>query len=205
LLDRARPFARVNPLHRGSAAELEQVLAAGAEVVMLPMVASRSEAADFAGFVNGRAIVIALIERREALADLPGIVETDGVDEIHIGLNDLALSLGLPNRWATLAGNLLAEACTCAHAAGRAFGFGGIGHALDRSLPIPSDLVYAEYARTGATRALLARSFGVDRQSLATELTRALRRLDEWRHAAPEALEQAHAELARRVRSVAGW
>ena len=128
-----------------------------------------------------------------------------GLDELHIGLNDLALSLSRPSRWSLLAGDLVKDAAACAHAAGLPFGFGGIGCAHDEHLPIPSDLIYAEYARTGATRALLARSFDLSVATLRTKVGAALARLAEWRAAGPAALDAAHAELGRRVRQSGNW
>ncbi len=128
-----------------------------------------------------------------------------GLDEIHIGLNDLALSLSMPNRWCALAGDLVKDAAACVHAAGLHFGFGGIGCAHDDHLPIPADLIYAEYARTGATRALLARSFDLSPSALGTKVGAALARLAEWRAARPEVLDAAHAELRRRVQLSGTW
>src|SRR6186713_1663946 len=52
-LSRARLFARVNPLHADSGEEVAAVLAAGVEVLMLPMVASAHEAAAFTALVDG--------------------------------------------------------------------------------------------------------------------------------------------------------
>ena len=39
------------------------------------------------------------------------------------------------------------------------FGFGGIGRLDDESLPVPADLVYAQYAFHGARSALVSRVF----------------------------------------------
>lgn len=205
VFDRALLFVRINPLHAGTRDEIESVLACGAEVLMAPMVASAAQAADFTGLVGRRARTIALVETRAGLDSLPAIASVADLDEIHIGLNDLALSLAQPSRWSLLAGDLVKDAAACVHAAGLPFGFGGIGCACDNSLPIPSDLIYAEYARTGATRALLARSFDVSAAALRANVAAALARLAEWRAAGPEELDAAHAELGRRVRLSNNW
>lgn len=205
VLSRARLFARVNPLNAHSRREIDGVLAAGATVVMAPMIGSAPDAAEFAGLVGGRATTIALIESRTGLDHLPSIAAVNGIDEIHVGLNDLALSLHFTNRWAALAGDLMTDASACVRGAGKPFGFGGIGRAHADLLPVPSDLVYAEYARTGATRALIARSFGVSAATLGADVARALSRLAEWRAETPEALAAAHAELGRRVGLAASW
>jgi 2-keto-3-deoxy-L-rhamnonate aldolase RhmA len=205
VLDRALSFVRINPLHAGTRHEIESVLASGAAVVMAPMVASAAQAADFTGLVGRRARTIALIETRAGIDSLPAIASVADLDEVHIGLNDLALSLARPSRWSLLAGDLVKDAAACVHAAGLPFGFGGIGCACDHTLPIPSDLIYAEYARTGATRALLARSFDLSATTLRANVAASLTRLAEWRAAAPEALDAAHAELGRCVQLSGRW
>ena len=205
-LHHARLFARVNPLHAGSATEVAAVLAAGVEVLMLPMVATPADAATFTRLVDGRALIVLLIECREAVERLTELVAVDGVGEVHIGLNDLAISLGLPNRWMVLAGDLVADAAACVRAAGLRFGLGGIGRVGDDTLPIPPDLIYAECARTGATAALLARSFlNTPLSNLAHEITRAHERLDYWRARDADALAAAHAELGRLAAGLGAW
>jgi hypothetical protein len=201
---RAALFARVNPLNDDSRREVEAVLTAGATVLMLPMVAAPAEAERFVALVAGRALVVLLVERREALDALAALAAVPGVDEIHIGLNDLALSLALPTRWAILASDRLADAGAIVRAAGKRFGFGGIGRAHDTTLPMPADLVYAEYARTGASAALIARAFPQD-AAFADEIERARTRLAAWRAAAPAALAAAHAELIDRAARLTVW
>lgn len=204
VLARAALFARVNPINADSPREIEAVVARGARVLMLPMVATRDEAARFVDLVGGRAAVVLLVERREALAAVGMLAAVAGVDEIHVGLNDLALSLGLPNRWLVLAGDRLATAAAAVRAAGKRFGFGGIGAVDDAALPIPSDLIYAEYARLGATAALVARAFPVA-GDLAAAIAGVRARLARWRGAGASALEGAHVELERRAAGLTRW
>jgi hypothetical protein len=198
-LRRARRFARVEPREP----QVERLLELGAEVLMLPMVAGPREAQAFAAAVAGRATVVLLVERAEAVAAIGELVRVDGVDEVHLGLNDLALSLGLPNRWLALAGDVPARVGSAVCEAGLRFGLAGIGRVGDTTLPVPADLVYAQFARTGATAALLARSFlGGD---LAGEMRRARRRLAQWRAAGAQELAAAHAELGRRAAAAPGF
>ena len=205
-LIQATLFARVNPLNEDSEREIEAVLALGAGVLMLPMVRTAFEAREFVRLVDGRATVVLLVEHAEGLRWLEQIVAVPGVDEIHIGLNDLALSLGLPNRWLTLGGDLLLRAGSIVRAAGLRFGLGGIGRAGDNDLPVPAELVYAEYARTGATAALLSRSFfrnGTD--DLTAEIARTRHALRAWRDRPPADVMAAHAELESKARRAATW
>lgn len=180
------------------------MVAHGARVLMLPMVATAAEAGRFVALVRGRARVVLLVETAAALAAVADLAAVPGVEEIHVGLNDLALSLGLASRWQVLAGDRLQDAARAVHAAGRRFGFGGIGGVLDDALPIPADLIYAEYARVGATAALVARAFPTA-GDLGFEIGRARARLASWRTAGPEALAAAHADLARRAAALTAW
>jgi hypothetical protein len=201
---RADLFARLNPLHDGSAAEVEAAIRCGARVLMLPMVATVADAARLVALTSGRARVVLLVETADALEAVGRLAAVPGVDEIHVGLNDLALSLGLASRWQVLAGDRLLDAARAVHAAGRHFGFGGIGAVHDDALPIPADLIYAEYARVGATAALVARVFPLT-GDLRLEVVRARERLAFWRTADPDALARAHAELARRAAALPTW
>ena len=199
VLSDAALFARVDPLHAGSARQVESVLARGAKVVMLPMVESARETREFVCMVGGAATVVLLVETREAIRRLPELVAVDGVDEVHLGLNDLALSLGVRNRWLVLAGDLAVEAGRAVRAAGKRFGLGAVGRPDDRGLPVPVNLVYAEYPRTGATAALLSRSFfrlgGNDDLSAGIANLRA--ELKAWSRRSEAELAAAHAQLAR--------
>jgi hypothetical protein len=192
---RARLFARCNPPHEGSAAEVEALLAAGAEVLMLPMFRSACEAAAFGALVGGRATVVALLETAAALADVAALAEAPGVDEVHLGINDLALELGLGSRFEVLTLDAVAAAAAVLAEAGRPFGLGGIAHP-GAQLPIDPDLIYAQYPRLGADRALLARSFTAGTHDLGREVRRVRARLRWWAGRAPAELERAREDLA---------
>lgn len=180
-LSHARLFARTNPVHAGSAAELERYAAAGIQVLMLPMFTSADEVARFVELVAGRVRVVLLLEQAAAFKQLDAILALDGVDEIHIGLNDLALSLGAPNRFGLLATPLLDDIAACVLGAGLPLGIGGIGRLGDTSVPVTPDLVYAQHARLGASAALIARSFFAPGIDLAAEVRRTRERLAYWR------------------------
>jgi HpcH/HpaI aldolase/citrate lyase family len=202
-ISHAELFARVNPLHDASPGELEAVLARGARVVMLPMVASAREAREFVRLVRGTATTVLLVESREGIGALPELVAIEGIDEVHIGLNDLALSLGSRNRWIPVAEDVVLGAAAVVHTAGRRFGFGAVGRPGDTDLPVPVELVYAEYARAGATAALLSRSFFRPGAAgdLHAEIAQLRAELAAWTERADGDLAAAHAELALRAAS----
>ena len=201
----ARRFARINPVHEGTAREVEALLARGAQVLMLPMTMDAVQIEIFVRCVRGRATTVALVEHAAALKCIDEIARVDGLDEVHIGLNDLALSLGLRNRWLALADERIVDAAAAVRGAGRRFGLGGIGRAGDTELPVPSSLVYAQYARTGARASLLARSFlqpGID---LAAEVRAARYELAEWCARDRADIEHAHRELVRCAAAAPMW
>ena len=66
----AKGFARLNPVHAGTGAEIDAALDAGAQVLMVPMVRSANDAAEFAGRVNGRAVTVVLVEHRDAVEQI---------------------------------------------------------------------------------------------------------------------------------------
>ncbi|HEX8647925.1 MAG TPA: aldolase/citrate lyase family protein [Thermoleophilaceae bacterium] len=158
-LTRAKLFARTNPPHPGWADEAERLIAAGAEVLMLPAFRSAADVREALGVVAGHALLVPLIETAEALADVRAIASIDGLREAHFGLNDLAIGMRLANRFDVLGRPELEHAAHALADAGLRVGVGGIGRALDDSLPIPSDRIYAQYPRLHASAALIARSF----------------------------------------------
>jgi citrate lyase beta subunit len=191
-------FARVNPVHDGIEAEVEIAVAARASVLMLPRFSDPDEVARFVGAVRGRARVVILVEQAAAVARIREILAVPGVDEVMLGLNDLRLQFGVANHFEMLTSPVVDMLADQVRDCGLPLAIGGVGRVGDQSVPIPVDLVLAQYPRLGASGAWLSRSFC--RATAASEFTggvRALRdRLSEWAHASPRQLERARKELA---------
>ena len=202
VLRTAQLFVRVDSLGPGSRDQLERVLRRGAQVVMVPMVEDPAALADLAAVAAGRAQIVALVESMAGVDRVGELAALPGVDELHLGINDLSFSLGLANRFAVLTHDASAAVADATHATRKPLGVGHIGCAHDDRLPVPTDLVYAQLPRLGATATLLGRSFlrGAT-GDLAASVAAARRRLDEWWSAGPAAWEAARLELARRTRS----
>ena len=158
-LSRARLFTRCNPVHAGLRAEIDRLIAAGVCVIMLPYFKTVAEAAAFVRFVDGRAHPVLRVETAEAAAVIAELCRIDGVSEIHIGLNDMRLSLGWPSHFHVLVSDFLERICEPVLTAGHRLGIGGLGRAHDNDLPVPADLVVAQVARLHATASLVSRSF----------------------------------------------
>ena len=152
-LRNARLFARVEPVCAGGAEQAARLAEGGVRVLMVPMFRSADEVRAVARAAP-RAAIVPLAETREALAIVDEVLAVDGVSELHIGLNDLSLELGLRNRFAVLCHPAVERAATIARDAGARFGLGGLGRAGQTGLPVPADLVYARHAQLGSTSAL---------------------------------------------------
>lgn len=201
----ARPFARVNPLHPATADEVGALLTAGAQVLMLPMVESAGDAARFLELLGGRAAAVLLVETARGLEALPEILTVPGVQEVHLGLNDLALSCAMPNRWHALVDPRTAQAAERVLARGCRLGLGGLGRPDDAALPVPPRLVYAESVRLGSQGALLSRSFLRSPAVLAADVARSRAEVAAWRGRSPGELEHAHGELVRHAHGLPRW
>jgi hypothetical protein len=199
---RAEIFIRLNSFHPGTRDEIERALSLGAHVLMLPYFTTAYEAAAFVDGVAGRAVVMLLLETAAAAARLHDILAVPGVSEIMVGLNDLHQTLGLANHFEILTSDLMVAIARQVRDAGLRFGFGGVGRPGDISLPIPSDLVLAQYPRLGGTSAWIARSFfkpGDDPQDFAAEIARLRAAIDHWFQQPPSVLADQYAELRRRA------
>lgn len=179
VLARAAPFARCNPVHDGSGAEIDRLLGLGVRVIMLPYFTTAAEAERFVALVDGRAYPVLLVETAAAAACIGDLCRIDGVPEIHIGLNDMRLSLGWPSHFHVLASDFLGALCDTVLTAGIRLGVGGLGRAGDNELPVPADLVIAQVVRLRASAALVSRAFFRGTvTNLAAEIRRLRDRLD---------------------------
>jgi|688.fasta_scaffold30043_9 hypothetical protein len=158
VLARAELMVRLNPLYDGSANEVDQALAHGAQRLMLPMFRSRGEVCHFLDLVDGRAPVTFLTETPQAFARLPSYLNDLGPeDHIHIGLNDLSLGMGLDFLFEPVAAGLLDPMAALFRKKNITWGFGGIARIGTGTLP--AELVLNEHIRLGSTWVILSRAF----------------------------------------------
>lgn len=148
---------RINPISIDTEKEINAVIENGADYIMLPYYKTVDEVRQFVNLVAGRAKTILLLETREARECLDETLAIQGVDEIHVGLNDLHLSYGKRFMFELLADGTVEEICDKVKASGKNYGFGGIAKLGGGTLP--SEKIIAEHYRLGSTRAILSRSF----------------------------------------------
>ena len=158
LLSKSDLLVRVNPWHEGSQDEIDEVISAGADFVMLPYWKTQEEAERFVSCVHGRCRTVLLLETKEAVECLDKVLAIPGMDEIHIGLNDLRISYGYSDMFQPFGNGLLDELSGKLKGAKVPFGIGGIGQFGLGLSPSPEELI-AEHYRLGSTAVILSRTF----------------------------------------------
>lgn len=157
LLNSSEMLVRINPWNDSSENEIDNVIEAGADLIMLPMWKSLEEVSKFITAVNGRVKTILLLETKQAVECLDEVLKLDGIDEIHIGLNDLHLSYGLTFMFELLTNGMVESICNKIHAKGIPYGFGGVAKIGEGTLP--AEKIILEHYRLGSRRVILSRSF----------------------------------------------
>lgn len=160
---KAKVLVRVNPIHEAQANypsskdEIDAVINAGADIIMLPFFKTVKEVRQFVKYVDGRADTCLLLETAEAAILIDEILNVPGIDMIHIGLNDLHLELGMKFMFQLLSDGVVEQLGNKIKAKGIPFGFGGIAR-LDSGM-LPGADVLKEHVRLGSSMVIVSRSF----------------------------------------------
>ena len=161
VLRHTRLMVRVNPYDPAQAAaaqaEVDEVIAQGADLIMLPMFTTAAQLRAFADIVAGRVPLVPLLETAGALACLDDWISTPGMAEVFVGLNDLHLSLGCRFMFEPLVRGHVERVGIAARQHGLRFGFGGIARVNEGLLP--GQDVLAEHLRLGSQAVILSRTF----------------------------------------------
>jgi hypothetical protein len=204
-------LVRVNPVNDGTREEVEQVVQNGADIIMLPMFRGPREVETFCKAVGGRARTCLLLETAAAMHSLKDCIAVPGVDEVHIGLNDLHLDLGLRFMFEPLADGLVDNMAAILRDAHLPFGIGGVARVGEGLLP--AEMILGEHARLGSTRAILSRTFHRQANSVAEicgqmdfalEVERLRNAHTAFLASSKAGLDANRAEVARRIRDIAG-
>lgn len=160
---KAKVLVRVNPIHEAMADypssedEINATIDAGADIVMLPFFKTIAEVERFIRIVGGRAKTCLLVETPEAALLLDDILNVDGIDMIHLGLNDLHLALGMKFMFELLSDGTVDRLASKIKAKGIPFGFGGVATLTEGT--IPGSMVIKEHYRLGSSMVIVSRSF----------------------------------------------
>ena len=162
-VESAEVLVRVNPIHEAtdeytsSKQEIDDVIQAGADIIMLPYITGVEQVKKFLSIVGGRVKTMLLIETPQSAESLDKILEIDGIDEIYIGLNDLSLGYHKKFMFELLADGTVESLCLKCKLKGIPYGFGGVA-SLGKGM-LPSEHIIREHYRLGSTCAILSRSF----------------------------------------------
>lgn len=210
VLHQAELLVRVNPIHESlddypeTEEEINLAIDAGADILMLPMYRTVADVNRFIKAVGGRAKTMLLCETPEAVRNMQEIVKLKGIDEIHIGLNDLHLALHKKFMFELLADGTVDKITSTIRASGIPYGFGGIariGYGV-----LPAEKIIAEHYRLGSQMAILSRSFCnvenmaslIDIKKLFNEEIIKIRETEEmFMHYTPEQFSANHDEVIR--------
>ncbi len=157
VITKSEILVRCNPIHENSKSEIDAVVNSGADIIMLPFFKTVKEVKSFIENVGGRVKTMLLLETPEAVECIDEILSLHGIDEIHIGLNDLSLGYGMKFMFELLADGTVEKLCRKFREKGIPYGFGGIAR-LGEGL-LPAERVIMEHYRLGSTKSILSRSF----------------------------------------------
>lgn len=156
-LTTSKLLVRVNPMHKDSKNEINKVIEEGADILMLPFFKTAEEVYNFIDFVGKRAKTNLLFETPQSLVRIDEILNISGIDEIHIGLNDLHLGMGLNFMFELISGGIVDYMVNKISVKNIPFGIGGIA-SLDCG-KVKGKHVLAQHVRLGSTKVILSRSF----------------------------------------------
>lgn len=157
ILIKSKLLVRINPIHDKSNIEINKVIDYGADIVMLPYFKTKDEVKIFIDYIDQRAKTCLLLETADAVENLDDILSIDGIDFIHIGLNDLHLEYKMNFMFELLEDGTVEKLCNKFKEKKIPFGFGGIARLGQGDLP--AEYIIAEHYRLGSSMAILSRSF----------------------------------------------
>ena len=154
---------RCNPVHDATENypstedEIDAIIDAGADVIMLPFFQNAQQVSRFVKAVGGRVKTNLLVETPESAENIDEILEVEGIDEIHIGLNDLHLGYGMTFMFELVANGTVEKLCKKIAKKNISYGFGGVARVGTGTLP--AECVLGEHYRLGSERVILSRAF----------------------------------------------
>ncbi len=158
VITKSQLMVRVNPIGSWTKKEIDEVIEAGADIIMLPYFKTAREVDVFLKFVNKRVKTCLLVETMSAVENIDEILYLDGIDYIHIGLNDLHIERKTDFMFEFLADGYIDELAKKIKVKNIPFGFGGVAHMESDLLPLSKDVI-AEHYRLDSSGVILSRSF----------------------------------------------
>tara|TARA_B110000977_G_scaffold201848_1_gene299278 strand:- start:3311 stop:4144 length:834 start_codon:yes stop_codon:yes gene_type:complete len=150
-------LVRINPINRLSIREIDAVIDAGADAIMLPYFQTKQEIEYFVELIASRCKVFLLLETMKGIQNIADILSVKGIDYVHIGLNDLHIERNTKFMFEFIADGSIDPIASILTDRGMKFGIGGVGR-YGKLLP-PAESVLSEHIRLGSHGAILSRSF----------------------------------------------
>lgn len=150
-------IVRANPLNVDSRAEISGILDAGATHLMQPMFDSLRDVTEFASLLPLDVSLLPLAETAAAVEAVADLATVPQVSDIHIGLNDLQISMGSAFMFEPLVSGQLEAIANRCHGARLGFGFGGIARVAEGV--VPPEFLLAWHVRLRSRRVILSRTF----------------------------------------------
>ena len=163
VISKAELLVRCNPIHEeskeyvSSEEEINNIIQAGADIIMLPYFKTAEEVQTFIKLVNGRTKTMLLVETPEAVKNIDDILQIPNIDEMYVGLNDLSLGYGKKFMFELLADGTVEKLGEKFKKKGIPYGFGGLA-TLEGGL-LPGKMVLKEHYRMSSRSVILSRSF----------------------------------------------
>lgn len=161
IITKSELLVRINPINPNTHEEIEKVIEYGADIIMLPMVVDEYEVMEFIKMVNGRCKIHLLLETAQSVARINRIISVEGIDEIHLGLNDMHIGMQLDFMFELLSGGIVEYLASRIKSANIPFGFGGIAKIGEGGLP--AEMILGEHYRLGSSAVILSRTFRNER------------------------------------------
>ncbi|MGL4393585.1 MAG: aldolase/citrate lyase family protein [Fusobacteriaceae bacterium] len=201
-LTKAQLLVRINPIFDGGYEEIEKVIEYGADIIMLPMFKTTQEVENFVKKVDKRAKVCLLLETSQAMVRIDEILEIEGIDIVHIGLNDLYLSLGLDFMFECLTSGLVDYLAEKIKSKNKLLGVGGIAR-IGEGL-IPSEIILSEHVRLISEYVILSRTFdrGENNLDLKKEVSKIRERYSELLSCSDEELIENKIKIKKLVQKI---
>lgn len=191
-LNQAKLVVRINPWNEDSIREIDEIITAGADIIMLPMWRNAGEVKSFLDVVDGRTKTILLLETKEASYCIDDVISLN-LDEVHIGLRDLSLSFGIESIFELYKTKILDDITEKLRNNSIKFGIGGIGKFGIGLIPGP-ETILLENLRMGSSSVILSRTFcnsdNEDIKQIENSFMYGVRELTKWYNYAKEMPEE---------------
>lgn len=150
-------LVRINPMDQHSQQEIDTVIDAGADAILLPFFKNKTEVGDFVKMVASRCKIFLLFETLQSIENMNDILDIGGIDYVHVGLNDLHIERNTKFMFEFMADGSINPIAHILASRKMKFGIGGVGR-YGNLLP-PAECILTEHIRLGSSGVILSRTF----------------------------------------------